>query len=94
MTRETRHLVLHRRDHAAQFFQGARPARYFDATPKPIDDQAVNLGPTPIERQFCFASSPRKPNRWPCRFTFLRAQTPDEIATKASRRIRCGALPS
>jgi hypothetical protein len=34
---------LHRRGHAAQFFRGARPATFFDTTPKPIDDQAVNM---------------------------------------------------
>ena len=51
------------------------------------------LGPAPIARQFCFASAPRKVDRWPCRFTFPRARKPDEIVTKVRRRIRCGALP-
>jgi hypothetical protein len=53
----------------------------------------VNLTSAPIARQFCFASAPRKVDRRPCRFTFPRARTPDEIVTKVSRRIHCGALP-
>ena len=65
----------------------------FDTSPKPGDDRAVILAPPPIARQFCFASAPRKVDRWPCRFTFPRAQKPDEIVTKVRRRIRCGALP-
>ena len=51
------------------------------------------LRPTPIARQFCFASAPRKVDRRPCRFTFPHARRPDEIVTKVRRRIRCGALP-
>ena len=52
-----------------------------------------DFGPTPIARQFRFASAPRKVDRRRCRFTFPHARTPVEIVTKVPRRIRCGALP-
>ena len=82
-----------RRAHAAEFSEEVAPPNVSTRRRSRATSRAVNLAPAPIARQFCFASAPRKPDRRPCRFTFPRARTPDEIVTKVRRRIRCGALP-